>query len=114
MPEAKDLIAVLYVTRDLLDSGHWRVVPHQRAGLQQQLSEAFYARFPHLRWRHFVDIDELKPSGYIGLTIHGSANVTSFLNAFHKLSPWNDFFDPNYLDGLLISKDRKPTDLLLK
>jgi len=97
IPE-KDLIAVLFVTRDLLDSGRWHIVSNG----------------PTAPWQKFLDIGELKSKGFIGVTIHGSGIVANFLSAFHKLLPWNCYRDPAYFDKLLISPDRRPADVVLK
>jgi len=97
-PSEEVLIAVLFVTRDLLDSNRWRVISNG----------------PLLPWGKYLDLKELRRRGFIGVTIVGSFNVTTLMNAYHKLVPWNDFYDPNYLDGLLVSSDRKPANVLLK
>jgi len=97
IPE-KSLVAVLFVTGDLLDSGRWNIV---NSG-------------PMILWEKFLDIRGMRNKGYVGVDIIGSFNATKLLSAYHKLVPWNDFYDPKYLDKLLISPDRKPTDLLLK
>lgn len=36
------------------------------------------------------------------------------MNAYYSLVPWNSFHDPNYLDSLLISIDKKPNKVVLK
>jgi hypothetical protein len=92
------LIAALFVTRDLLDRGIWHIVDNS----------------PVLRWQKFLDVEGLRPKGFVGAKIYGSGNVADFLGAYHRLLPWNNYFDPNYLDELLLSPDRKPTDLLFK
>jgi hypothetical protein len=92
------LIAVLFVTRDLLDSGKWQVVDNR----------------PIVSFEQYLNLSELRKKGFVGVKIVGSFNVTTLLNAFHKLIPWNNFHNPNYLDSLLVSSDRKPADILLK
>jgi hypothetical protein len=93
-----NLIAVLFVTRDLLDSGRWHIVDNG----------------PTISWEKFIDIQSRRNNGFIGTKIQGSSNTRTFLSAYHKLVPWNCYFDPEYFDKLLISPDRKPTDLLSK
>jgi hypothetical protein len=97
IPE-KSLIAVQFTTRDLLDSGRWRIVNNG----------------PVLSWEKYLDIQGLRRKGFIGAVIHGSGIIEKFLNAYHKLVIWNDYYDPEYLDKMLISPDRKPAGVLLK
>ena len=92
------IFAVLFVTRDLLDNGTWRVVGHMPIMLPSDL----------------LPYESLRSSGYVGAKIVGSANVNEFLNAFYGLSPWDDWKDPAYLDKLLISPDKKPSNLKFK
>lgn len=92
------LIAVQFVTRDSLGSGRWRIFENQPT--------------PNVA-DHF-NILALENSGFVGVEIRGSGAVTMFLNAFYALSPWNEYFDPNYFDTLLISQDMKPKELIFK
>jgi hypothetical protein len=92
------LLAVLFVTRDLLDSGHWKVFGN--------------ARPPDVR--QYLNVEASRKRGYINARITGSGIVQQFLNACHCLEPWNQFHKPDYLDHLLVSPDRKPAKLLMK
>jgi hypothetical protein len=92
------IFAVLFVTRDLLDDGVWRVVGSRRVTLPK-------AQLP---------FERLRAGGFVGARVNGSGNVTDFLNAFYGLMPWDGWHDPNYLDGFLISPDKKPAKLMFK
>lgn len=92
------LFASLLTTRDLLDSGEWRVVCNRASTIPSSL-------FPY---------ESLRTSGFVGARIIGSGNVNEFLDAFYGLAAWDDWHDPNYLDGLLISLEKKPANLLYK
>jgi hypothetical protein len=94
----QNLIAVLFVTRDLLDSGRWQVVNSR----------------PMILLEKYIDIRSLRKKGFVGATIHGSHIAETFLNAYHKLSPWNQYLDPEYFDKLLVAPNRKPRGVLLK
>jgi hypothetical protein len=37
-----------------------------------------------------------------------------FMSAYYRLLPWNIAHDPEYFDKLLISKSKKPKNVLLK
>ena len=97
-PPQESLLAVLFVTRDLLDSGCWRIVNNGQT----------------IPWRIYLDFSEMQKKRFIGTKIIGSSNAASLLNAFHRLAPWNGFHTPDYLDKLLISADRRPANPLLK
>jgi hypothetical protein len=92
------LIAIQFVTRDLLDNGRWRVLNNG----------------PLIPWEKYIDLADMRRKRFIGTTIRGSFLAASLLNAYHRLIPWNDFHDPEYLDKMLASRDRKPPDVLLK
>jgi hypothetical protein len=94
-----NLIAVLFVTRDLLDRGYWKILSNGPIVVQGQ---------------RFLDLEGLRRKGFVGAKCYGSRIVADFLSAYHRLLPWNAYFDPNYLDELLVSPDRKPADVLLK
>jgi hypothetical protein len=92
------VFSVLFVTRDLLDSGAWRVLGHQPVRVPREM-------FPY---------ENLRDAGFVGAKVIGSGIVMEFLDAFYRLVPWDDWKDPHYLDGLLISAAKKPPDVLLK
>jgi hypothetical protein len=93
-----ELLAVLFVTRDLLDSGVWKVFSHAEA-------------FPIQK---YVSVSSLKAAGFVGVEIIGSGNVKLLMDAYYSLCPWNGFYEPDYLDQLLVSADKKPSSVLLK
>lgn len=92
------IFSVLFVSRDLLDSGAWRVVKPLPVKVPTQ-------------WLPF---EHLPRDEWIGAEVRGSAIVNEFLNAFFGLVPWDDWHDPAYLDGLLLSADKKPRRLIYK
>jgi hypothetical protein len=94
----ENVIAVMFVTRDQLDSGGWRVVNNR----------------PILHWEDTLDMRGLRSRGFVGAIIHGTAIVGNFLSAYHGLLPWNHYLDPEYFDKVLISPDRRPASVILK
>lgn len=88
----QDVFAVLLVTRELLDSGRWRVM----AGGG---SSAPVTAVPY---------EDLRAKGHVGAKVRGAGNVEEFVNAFFGLMPWDDWYVPNYLDDFLVSLDKKP------
>jgi len=93
----RELLSVLFVTRDLLDSGDWQV----------------FCRTEPFPIRKYINVSALKAAGFVGVDIIGSGIVMKFLNAYHNLYPWNGFYEPDYLDRLLVSADKKPSHVLL-
>jgi Immunity protein 26 len=92
------LVSVLFVTRDLLDSHAWRVVGNRGVNLPRRL----------------LPFEGLRKQGWVGASVTGSGIVEKFLNAYYGLAPWDAWYDPHYLDELLISPDKKPATLLYK
>jgi hypothetical protein len=93
-----DLVAVLFVTRDLLDTGHWKIL----------VSGAF----PNAS--KYLPLSTLRNNGFVGAKIVGSGIVVKLMSAYFGLSPWDAFYRPDFLDSLLVSPDRKPSSVVLK
>lgn len=96
--DANKAFSVVFATRDLLDSGTWRIVGKAPIGIN----------------REDLPYEDLRDSGFVGVKIIGSGNLEEFLNAFYGLAPWDDWKDPQYLDRLLFSPSKKPTKLIFK
>src|SRR5215471_2046593 len=92
------VFSVVFATRDLLDSGAWRIVGRRPVELPSEM-------FPY---------ENTREAGWVGAKVIGSGNLNEFVNAYFGLTPWDDWKDPTYLDKLLISPDKKPKKLLLK
>ena len=92
------LIAVLSVSREQLDLGEWRVVGSNRVALDRQL------------WPN----EEFRQDLWVGAKIYDASIAEEFLDAYNGLAAWDDWHDPQYLDKLLVSPDKKPKHLLYK
>lgn len=90
------IVAAIWTTPDLLHLGKWVVIGHQQPQLPREA-------FPN---------EELRGSRWVGAKTYGSGNVEKFLDAFYSLRAWDDWHDPTYLDGLLISPEKKPENLI--
>jgi hypothetical protein len=97
-PTDEEVVAVLFVTRDLLDSGVWHVF---KKGVPMSI-------------KAYVNLEAMESADFIGVRIIGSGIVRQLMNAYNGLSPWNDFYDSNYLDKLLVSPDKKPLNVVMK
>jgi len=98
VPDVERLFSTVMTTRDLLDSGRWRVVGTKEVEVPK-------SQFP---------FESSRASGFIGAKVIGSQNIEEFANAFCGLSFWDDWADRHYLDRLLISPDVKPASLRYK
>ena len=97
LPESK-VFSVLFATRDLLDSGDWRVVTNRPVEIPR-------------RW---FPSEDKRASGFVGAKVIGSGIINEFVNAYFCLVPWDDWKDLNYLDNLLLSPEKKPKNVILK
>lgn len=97
-PSMDDAISIQFVTIDLLNTGDWPVVGHA----------------PLPNFRTYFDLQTHLDKVFVGTKIYGSGIMISFLNACFGLEPWDKFFDPNYMDKILLSPDKKPKHLVYK
>ena len=96
--EPSEIIAVQYVTIELLDSGEWPV-----AGTRPPVVAETELELADKRANHFA-----------GTKICGSGVITSLLNACFGLEPWDDWNDPEQLDKLLTDPRHKPALVVYK
>lgn len=91
------LISCVFVTRDLLDNGTWRVVCNSPV------------RVPGSA----LPFEHLRESGWVGAKIYGSGVVLNFLKAIQGLVPWDMYKDPHYFDKMLIAAHLRPDSIRL-
>jgi hypothetical protein len=96
--DLEKIFSILFVTRESLDSGDWQIVGSCAINIPKE-----WMPYEHLRSKRFV-----------GAKVIGSGIIDEFLNAYYALVPWDDWKDPQYLDRLLLSVDKKPSRLLFK
>lgn len=93
---SEDVFSLVLVTKDLLDSGRWKVISGTGEKPVGELS-------PY---------ENLRSNGFIGAKVRGSALVEEFVNAFYGFAYWDDWYVPDYLDGYLIGPEKKPSGRL--
>ena len=93
VPGEADLLAVQFVTPDLLTSGVWPVLATGPVALPRRF-------FPH---------EDKRRQGWVGAKVIGSGIMVRFLNAFFGLEPWDQMKDPQYFDRLLVRPDLRPS-----
>jgi hypothetical protein len=96
--QADNIFSAVFTTRDLLDSGVWKIIGHFPIDIPQELR-------PN---------ESLRDKGFVGAKVIGSGVITEFLNAFYALRPWDDWKKPDYLDSLLVGPEKKPAGLIYK
>ena len=92
------LISCVSVSREPLDDGSWKVIAHQQPAVCRD------------DWPN----ETFRDCGWVGAKIYDARIIEEFLDAFYGLTPWDDWHDPNYLDKLLISPEKKPKHLVFK
>lgn len=95
---SEDIFSTVFATRESLDSGTWHIV----------------GQCPVVVPENMMPYEDLRSAGFVGAIVRGSGILDEFLNAYYALMPWDDWKDPDYLDQLLISKDKKPQNLVYK
>ena len=92
------LISILFVLPGLLKSGVWKVIGEQ---LPRHLDR-------------MTLLTVLEKRRFVGAEVIGGGIVRQFLDAYFGLAAWDDWADPAYLDGLLLSPDKRPVNLIFK
>src|SRR6516165_6035771 len=91
-----DIISLVACTREQLDYDVWKIVGNADITIEKEL-------FPY---------EETRDEGWVGSITRDASVVESFVNAFHALQPWDDWYKPDYLDGLLFDTKKKPNNLI--
>lgn len=91
------LISLIVSSREQLDYGVWKILGNRPVTIpiSQRPNEQFRSK------------------GWVGAKHYDAALLEDFLEAFYALRPWDDWFDPDYLDAFLLSSDKKPKNLIL-
>ena len=96
--EPSSVVSRVALTREQLDYRAWPLLGEQ----------------PLVCTKDDFNNERFASKGYVGATIYDAALAEDFLAAFHALAPWDDWHDPHYLDGWLVSPERKPRVLQFK
>jgi hypothetical protein len=85
------------VTPDGLDAGIWPVVMSHSIILPKK----------------FWPYEDLLSKKKRGAIVDGTGIIRDFLDAFYGLRPWDNWYRSDFLDGMLLSPDKKPKKLIL-
>jgi hypothetical protein len=94
----KKLISLIEVTREQLDYGVWTIIGNKKNTIPIEY-------YPNEKFRS---------NKWINSIVHDAALAEDFVNSYYGFLPWDDWYDPNYLDEYLISQSKKPNNLLYK
>ena len=94
----KNLISLIEVTREQLDYGVWTIIGNKKNTIPVE-------NYPNEKFRS---------NKWINSIVRDAALAEDFVNSYYGFLPWDDWFDPNYLDEYLISPSKKPINLLYK
>lgn len=99
--DKNDIIAAMFITEESLDKGFWTII--QQGIVNKNILK-----------QYFPNIVLIEQGNIIGINTEGSAIIDDFIKAYFSLAPWDDWHDPEYLDKLLVSPDKKPENLIYK
>lgn len=91
-------VAGLLVTPDQLKSGRWPIIANESVRLSQ-------LQLPYEKFR---------PTAWVGAKIIGSRIIVEFMRAWRGLWYWDEWVDPQYLDGLLLPGTSVPSSARFK
>jgi hypothetical protein len=97
-----DLLSLIEVTKEQIDFGAWVVVGNKPTSIP-------VSRHANEQYR---SVDPYKDG--VGSEILDAAIAEDFMNAFYGLHPWDDWYDPEFYDKMLVDKSKKPTHLIYK
>jgi hypothetical protein len=93
-----NLISLIEVTREQLDYNVWKIVGHKKTDIPVE-------RYPN---------EQFRANKWINSIVYDAALAEDFVNAFNALIPWDDWYDPNFLDEFLVSTSKKPKKIIYK
>jgi hypothetical protein len=96
--DERNLISLIEVTREQLDYGVWKIVGNKQTSILVER----YAN------------EQFRTNKWINSIVHDAALAEDFINSFHGLLAWDDWYNPNYLDDYLIDPSKKPNNLIYK
>lgn len=97
-----DLISLIEVTKEQIDFGVWKVIGNKPTDIP-------ISRHANEQYR--------SPDPYkdgVGSEVLDAAVAEDFMNAFYGLHPWDDWYDPQFYDKMLVDKSKKPAHLIYK
>ncbi|MBK9247533.1 MAG: hypothetical protein IPM69_05335 [Ignavibacteria bacterium] len=92
----ENLISLVTSTREQLDYNIWKIIGNKEQVVPVKM-------FPY---------EDKRDNGWIGATTFDAAIIEDFVNSFYGFLPWDDWYDPNFLDEILVDINKKPLKLI--
>lgn len=67
---------------------------------------------PRLLKKYFPENERFKRGDVVGMESNQTGIAEMFLNAYFGLTPWDECYDPHFYDDMLVSPDKKPSNLI--
>lgn len=64
--------------------------------------------------KKYYPYERLRKSNKPGCILHNKSAIDEFVNAYYGLLPWDNYYKSDYLDGMLLSLEKKPLNLIYK
>jgi len=94
--DIQNLISLIEVTKEQVDYGVWKIIGKKNS----QIPQDRYAN------------EKFRKNNLAGSKVYDAALAEDFMNAYYALIPWDDWFNPDYLDNFLVDKNKKPNNLI--
>lgn len=96
------LLSLIEVTKEQIDFGVWKVIGNKPTAIpvSRHANEQYRSTDPY--------------KNGVGSNIKDAVIAEHFMNAFYGLRPWDDSYDPEYYDKMLVDKQKKPLHLIYK
>ena len=97
-----DLLSLIEVTKEQIDFGAWKLIGNRPTDIpvNRHANEQYRNDDPYLDG--------------VGANIKDAAIAEDFMNAFYGMHPWDDWYDPEFYDKMLVDKRKKPLHLIYK
>ena len=93
----ENLISLVASSREQLDYGVWKVIGNKPVSVPLE-------RYPNEQFRH---------NGWVGAKHYDAGLVEDFLDAYYALRPWDNWFNPGFLDEFLVVGRKRPEGVIL-
>lgn len=91
--------SLLLATPECLQGkGQWKIIGTQKLVIPKK----------------YLPYEKLRKAKKPGSRLHDKSAIEEFANAYYALLPWDNYYKPDYLDDLLLTPEKKPTNLIYK
>ena len=99
--DEKNIISAVYIVEGLLKR-YFPII--QTNNIEFNGNDLLHKYFPYTEQYH--------QGNTTGMTTSQTGIIEMFLNAYFGLTPWDECYDPHFYDDMLVSPDKKPSNLI--